>query len=114
MSFVIWRDASSPSIPGMQKSSTIRSGRNSSAFSIASTPLTASPHTSKPLLENSERKTVRTAGWWSAISMRCKKSYRRARIDSSLGASYWPCGLPWQVVLYDYATVEKVVTDPKT
>src|ERR1700730_17837782 len=60
--------ASSPFMMGMDKSSTIRSGTNSSALSMASMPFTASPTTLNPgSASNKARTAMRTLSESSTI-----------------------------------------------
>jgi len=65
------RAASKPFITGIERSSTIKSGFNLWACSIATRPFSASPHTSTLGCDSSTRVTARlTAIWSSTISTR--------------------------------------------
>src|ERR1700730_9342913 len=65
------RVASTPSIPGMDMSMSTTSGRRLFAFSTASKPSPASPHTTQSRRDDSRARTPRlTVSWSSTIRMR--------------------------------------------
>ena len=68
------RAAEMPFISGMARSRTIRCGLSSSAFSIPSRPLAASPQTSQPENSNARRSPVRTIALSSTRRIHLGKS----------------------------------------
>ena len=59
-----------PSIPGIERSSSTRSGWSRAASSSASAPSAASPTTSKPPCASSDASASRVSGWSSTTRMR--------------------------------------------